>query len=77
MSKGKQERKFIMNDNFIITGFADEISSVVTEQFEHLNKLGIEYFEPRGIDEKNISDLNDEDVKVLKEKMQKLNALTI
>lgn len=62
-----------MNENFIITGFADEISAVVTEQFEHLNKLGIEYFEPRGIDEKNISDLNDEDVKVLKEKMAKYN----
>jgi len=60
-----------MDNNFIITGFADEISSVVTEQFEHLNKLRIEYFEPRGIDGKNISDLNDEDVKVLKEKMQK------
>lgn len=60
-----------MSNNFIISGFSDEISPVVTEQFEHLNKLGIEYFEPRGIDEKNISEMNDEDVKVLKEKMKK------
>ena len=28
-----------------ISGFSDEISKNVTEQFEHLNKLGIEYFE--------------------------------
>lgn len=60
-----------MESNFIITGFADEISEHVTEQFEHLNKLGIEYFEPRGIDGKNISELDDEDVKILKEKMER------
>ena len=58
-------------DNFIITGFADEISEKVNEQFEHLNKLGIKYFEPRGIDGKNISELNDAEVDSLKEKMFK------
>lgn len=56
---------------FIISGFADEISKVVTEQFEHLNSLGIEYFEPRGIDGTNIADLTDEQLATLKEKMTK------
>lgn len=58
-------------ENFTITGFSDEISEVTEEQFKHLNALGIEYFEPRGIDGKNISELSDEEVLVLKEKMQK------
>ena len=57
--------------NFIISGFADEISKVVTEQFEHLNSLGINYFEPRGIDGTNIADLSDEQLATLKEKMSK------
>lgn len=58
-------------ENFVITGFSDEISEVTEEQFKHLNTLGIEYFEPRGIDGKNIAALSDEEVLVLKEKMQK------
>ena len=58
-------------ENFTITGFSDEISEVTVEQFKHLNTLGIEYFEPRGIDGKNIAELSDEDVAILKEKMQK------
>ena len=33
-----------MSQKFIITGFADEISSNVDVQFAHLNKLGISYF---------------------------------
>lgn len=52
-----------------ISGFSDEISSDVTVQFETLNRLGIKYFEPRGIDGKNISELNDEEVEKLKRKM--------
>lgn len=60
-----------MYENFTLTGFSDEISEKITEQFEHLNKLGIEYFEPRGIDGKNISELTCDDVKALKENMQK------
>lgn len=54
-----------------ISGFADEIDSSTTIQFEVLNKLGIKYFEPRGIDGKNISELSDEEVLILKEKMDK------
>ena len=57
--------------NFILTGFADEISANVKKQFEHLNKLGIEYFEPRGINEKNISELSDIEVEQLASDMKK------
>ena len=52
-----------------ISGFSDEIASEITVQFEVLNKLGIKYFESRGVDGKNISELNDDEVAVLKEKM--------
>ena len=45
-----------MSYSFTISGFSDEIDSNVVKQFEHLNKLGISYFEPRGIDGKNIAD---------------------
>lgn len=57
--------------SYKISGFSDEISSSVTEQFEALNRLGIEYFEPRGIDGKNISLLTTEEAKALKEKMDR------
>ena len=52
-----------------ISGFSDEIAESVKEQFEALNRLGISYFEPRGIDGKNISSLTDEEIAGLKEKM--------
>lgn len=53
-----------------ISGFSDEISKVVRAQFEGLNKLNISYFEPRGIESKNISHLTDEEVATLKADMQ-------
>ena len=52
-----------------ISGFADEIAESVDTQFEVLNKLGMGYFEPRGIDGKNISRLTDEEVAHLKGRM--------
>lgn len=52
-----------------LSGFSDEIAESVEEQFTVLNKLRIHYFEPRGIDGKNISSLSDEEVSALKEKM--------
>ncbi len=58
-----------MAKNFMITGFADEISSDVDVQFAHLNRLGIRWFEPRGIDGKNIADLTIDEAKELKKKM--------
>lgn len=56
---------------FIVSGFADEIDEKVKVQFEHLNKLGISYFEPRGINGTNISEINDEQLKELKADMEK------
>jgi len=53
-----------------ISGFSDEIASDVEEQFRVLNKLNIGCFEPRGIDGKNISVLTDEEVMLLKGKME-------
>ncbi len=52
-----------------ISGFSDEISSDITIQFEVLNKLGIKFFEPRGIDGKNISTLTCAEACALKSKM--------
>ena len=53
-----------------ISGFSDEIAKDIVTQFEVLNKLNIQYFEPRGIDGKNISTLDDEEVLELKAKME-------
>jgi sugar phosphate isomerase/epimerase len=52
-----------------ISGFSDEIASDILTQFKVLNRLGISFFEPRGINGKNISSLNDDDVNELKEEM--------
>lgn len=54
-----------------ISGFSDEIDADIDIQFKVLNKLGINYFEPRGINGKNISMLDDNEVRELKEKMDK------
>ncbi|WP_300715117.1 sugar phosphate isomerase/epimerase [uncultured Acetatifactor sp.] len=54
----------------LISGFADEIAGDVDTQFRVLGKLGIGYFEPRGIDGKNIANLTDEEVERLKGKMK-------
>lgn len=54
-----------------ISGFSDEISSEISIQFTVLKKLGIGYFEPRGINGKNISILNDREVNHLKSEMDK------
>lgn len=58
-------------NTFTISGFSDEISEKIDKQFEHISSLGIEYFEPRGVDGTNVADLTDEQVAVLKEKMKK------
>ncbi len=54
---------------FIISGFSDEIDSEITKQFSHLNKLGISYFEPRGINGVNIADIDDNQLAQLKKDM--------
>ena len=52
-----------------MSGFSDEINKDVDIQFTVLNKLGIKYFEPRGINGTNVSDLTLDEAKALKEKM--------
>ena len=52
-----------------ISGFSDEIASDINVQFEALGKLNMKYFEPRFINGKSISVLNDEEVIALKAKM--------
>lgn len=54
---------------FTLTGFSDEIDENIEKQFEHLNTLGISYFEPRGINGKSIADLNEEETLNLKKLM--------
>ena len=52
-----------------ISGFSDEITEITKKQFEALNRFGIHYFEPRGIDGKNISKLTEEEMHDLKKLM--------
>ena len=54
-----------------MSGFSDEINKDVDIQFTVLNKLGIKYFEPRGINGTNVYDLTIDEAKALKEKMDK------
>ena len=54
-----------------LSGFSDEISSDIISQFESLSKLGICYFEPRGINGKNISELSEDEAHDLKILMDK------
>lgn len=54
-----------------ISGFSDEIAEDIDTQFQVLKKLNMGYFEPRGIDGKNIAALSDGEVSALKEKMDK------
>ncbi len=54
-----------------ISGFSDEISPETDVQFSVLKKLGIAYFEPRGVDGENISVLSDEQITALRAKMEK------
>lgn len=52
-----------------ISGFSDEIAESAAKQFAVLSKLDIHYFEPRGVDGKNIASLSDEQVVQLKKMM--------
>lgn len=58
-------------DNFIISGFSDEIDENIQIQFETIKKLGIDYFEVRGVNGKNIADLTNEELEQLLVEMKK------
>ena len=62
-----------MNYNFTISGFSDEIDTNIEKQFETLNTLGIKHFEVRGVNGKNISELDDIELKNLKNMMEQYN----
>lgn len=57
--------------NFIISGFSDEIDENIKIQFEAIKELGINFFEVRGVNGKNIADISTEELQNLKEEMQK------
>ena len=59
-----------MEKQFVLTGFADEISADTTAQLEGLKKLGVTHIEPRNIDGKNIIKLTDEEVAAFKAKLE-------
>lgn len=65
----RQSQEVIRMNYAKISGFSDEITENVEEQFRALNRLGMGFFEPRGIDGKNIADLSWEEVTELKKKM--------
>ena len=52
-----------MNQDLMISGFSDEISSDFDTQLEVVSKLGMHYISLRGIDGKNIGDFSVEEVK--------------
>lgn len=53
-----------------MSGFSDEITEIAKDQFEALNRFGIRYFEPRGINGKNISELTEQELHELKALME-------
>ncbi len=55
--------------NFILSGFADEAGKELDVQIAALKRNGMSYFEPRGIDGKNIADFTVDEAKALKEKL--------
>ena len=54
---------------FILSAFADEASSDFTEQLEALKRHNIPLIEIRGVDGKNVMDLTDEELTVVREKL--------
>jgi len=62
-------KEYTLMNEFIITGFSDEISADFDIQLEEISKLGIAYIEIRGVDGKNISDHSIEEVDHIKAKL--------
>lgn len=54
----------------IITGFADEIDSMLDKQMEVLAKLGMSYIEMRGVDKKGLVNCSMDEVKEIKRRLQ-------
>lgn len=54
---------------FKLTGFGDEISFYLEEQMDILESEGIKHIELRGVGAKGVLDLNNEDIKEIKEQL--------
>ena len=52
-----------MNQDLLISGFSDEISSDLNTQLEVVSNLGMKYISLRGIDGKNIGDFTVDEIK--------------
>ncbi len=52
-----------MKNNFVISAFADEASSLFTDQIEAMKKNGIHYLEMRGVNGRNVASMTREEVK--------------
>lgn len=56
--------------DFLISGFSDEIDENIKIQFETINRLGIHYFEARGVNGRNIANLTEEELEQLQAEME-------
>lgn len=52
-----------------LSAFADEYSSDFTQQLKALNGFGMSHLELRGVDGKNVSELDENQVKIVKQKL--------
>lgn len=58
-----------MKREYLLSGFADEISGELTTQLEQLQKLGMRYVEMRGVDGNNLIFHSDDKVKEIKARL--------
>lgn len=56
---------------FVLSAFADEYSPEFDKQLEGLKKNGVGFLEIRGVDGKNIADLTEDELKAVRQKLDK------
>ena len=54
---------------FTLSAFSDELSPDIDEQLKWLSENGVKYIEIRGVNGKNISELDEKEVKELRIKL--------
>ncbi len=59
-----------MNKRILLTGFSDEIDKDIRQQFDGIKKLGMQYFDPRNVNGKQISLLTEQETETLAEEMK-------
>lgn len=65
---GKRREKML--EKSIITGFADEIDSMLDKQLEVIGRLGVSYIEMRGVDGKGLVNCSMEEVREIKKRLE-------